>query len=411
MAPNGTNKHRVALVGTGHRGGGMWGKELIAGWSDDIEMVALCDINAQRMARARDAMGTQAPMFTDFDTMLREARPQKVIVCTPDHTHDDFIVRALEAGIDVVTEKPMTTTAEKAKRILDAERRTGRRVDVTFNYRYAPTATRIKQLLLEKAIGDVTSVDFHWYLDTRHGADYFRRWHAYAKNSGTLFVHKATHHFDLLNWYLKSVPKQVTAHGDLRVYGRNGPFRGPRCRTCPHAAHCDFHLDIGNDPWLDMLYEEPSAEDGYLRDACVFREDIDIYDTMSAAILFENGVQASYSLNAAMPIEGYHLAFNGTKGRIEVRQFEDQPWVEPPADQILLIRNFAGVERLWVPTKKGGHFGGDDKLRDQLFRSDKGDPLEQRAGAEAGAMSLLTGVAAYTSVRENRPVTLRSLLD
>ena len=76
MAPTGTNKHRVALVGTGHRGGGMWGKELIDGWSDDVEMVALCDINAQRMAGARQAMGTNAPMYTDFDTMLREVKPQ-----------------------------------------------------------------------------------------------------------------------------------------------------------------------------------------------------------------------------------------------------------------------------------------------------------------------------------------------
>ena len=61
-----------------------------------------------------------------------------------------------------------------------------------------------------------------------------------------------------------------------------------------------------------MLYEAPSREDGYFRDGCVFREDIDIPDTMSAAILYENGVQVSYSLNTFMPIEGYQLAFNGT---------------------------------------------------------------------------------------------------
>lgn len=409
MAGAPTNKHRVALVGTGHRGTGMWGQELLAGWSDAIEMVAVCDSNATRLAHARGAMGTDAPAYTDFDRMLAEVRPQKIIVCTPDHTHDEFIIKALEAGIDVVTEKPMTTTAEKAKRILEAEARTGRRVDVTFNYRYAPTSTRIKELLLDKAIGEVTSVDFHWYLDTRHGADYFRRWHAKVANSGSLFVHKATHHFDLLHWYLASPPRQVFALGDLKVYGRNGPFRGPRCKTCPHAGECDFYFDMSADPWLDMLYEEASQEDGYVRDGCVYREDIDIYDTMNASILYENGVQASYSLNAAMPIEGYHLAFNGTKGRIEVRQFEDQPWSEPPADQILLIRNFAGVERIWVPIRKGGHFGGDDRLRDMLFRPDRGDPLGQRAGADAGVLSLLTGVAALTSVQQKRPVTIAEL--
>jgi predicted dehydrogenase len=407
-----SNKHRVAIVGTGHRGTSMWGKELLAGWSDTVEMVGLCDINPVRLAKARDAMGaSDAPVFTDFDAMLRETRPQRVIVCTPDSTHDDFIVRALEAGIDVITEKPLTTTAAKARRILDAQARTGGRIDVTFNYRYAPTATRIKQLLLDRVIGDITSVDFHWYLDTRHGADYFRRWHAYAANSGSLFVHKATHHFDLLNWYLASSPVRVFAQGDLKVYGRNGPFRGPRCKACPHAGTCDFHLDIGADPWLDMLYEEPSGVDGYLRDGCVFREDIDIPDTMSAAIMFENGVQVSYSLNAAMPVEGYHLAFNGTRGRIEVRQYEKQPWVEPPADQILLVRSFSDrPDRIWVRHAEGGHFGGDDRLRDMLFRPETADPLGQRAGLEAGITAMLTGAAAAESMQSGQPVDPRDLL-
>ena len=67
-------------------------------------------------------------------------RPQTLIVCTRDDTHADLIVAALEAGVDVVTEKPMATTAEMCRRILDAERRTGRRVDVGFNYRFSPTA-------------------------------------------------------------------------------------------------------------------------------------------------------------------------------------------------------------------------------------------------------------------------------
>lgn len=407
-----SNKHRIAIVGTGHRGTSMWGKELLAGWSDEVEMVGLCDINPLRLARARDAMGApDAPLFTDFDAMLRETRPQRVIVSTPDSTHDDFIVRALEAGIDVITEKPLTTTAGKARRILDTQARTGGRVDVTFNYRYAPTAARIRQLLLDRVIGDITSVDFHWYLDTGHGADYFRRWHAYSANSGSLFVHKATHHFDLLNWYLASTPVRVFAQGDLKVYGRNGPVRGSRCRDCPHAGTCDFHLDIRADPWLDMLYEEPSVEDGYLRDGCVFRQDIDIPDTMSAAILFENGVQVSYSLNAAMPVEGYHLAFNGTRGRLEVRQYEKQPWVEPPADQILLVRSFADrPERIWVRHAEGGHFGGDDRLRDMLFKPEIDDPLGQRAGLDAGVSAMLTGAAAVESMQRGQAVDPRSLL-
>ncbi len=403
-------RRRAALVGTGHRGFNMWGKGLVAGYGSWVELVGLCDANRLRAERVRDAIGIAAPVYTDFAAMLRETRPALVIVCTRDSNHDDYIVAALEAGADVITEKPMTTTVEKCRRILDAEARTGRRVDVSFNYRYSPTAVRIKELLRSGVIGEVTSVDFHWYLDTRHGADYFRRWHAKMEYSASLFVHKATHHFDLLNWYLEADPASVAALGSLRNYGKNGPFRGERCRTCPHAGKCPYYFDVGKDPLLEMLYEDPSREDGYVRDACVFREDIDIFDTMSAAIRYENGVQVAYSVNCYMPIEGYHLAFNGRGGRIEIRQYEDQPWAMPPADEIVVMRNFGEVERIWVKQGEGGHFGGDNRLRDMLFKPDgSNDPLGQRAGSRAGAVSVLCGLAAVESVRGNETVSLRDL--
>ena len=174
---------------------------------------------------------------------------------------------------------------------------------------------------------------------------------------------------------------------------------------------CDYHMDIGRDPWLDMLYEAPSREDGYFRDACVFREEIDIPDTMSAAILYENGVQVAYSLNTFMPIEGYHLAFNGHKGRVEIRQYERQAWQTPDEDEILVMRNFAGVERIRVPHKEGGHFGADEVLQKMLFQPDTPDPLGQRAGARAGAISVLCGVAAMQSARLGEPVKVRPLLE
>jgi predicted dehydrogenase len=194
-------KRRVAVVGTGHRGAGTWERELLANCGDVIDLVGLCDSNALRLQRARQAIGVDCPIFTDLGAMLAARPPDTLVVCTRDSAHDDHIVAALEAGVDAITEKPMATTAEKCARILEAERRTGRRVDVAFNYRFAPTARAVKRLLRAGTIGDVASADFHWYLDVQHGTDYFRRWHAERASSGNLFVHKATHHFDLLNWY------------------------------------------------------------------------------------------------------------------------------------------------------------------------------------------------------------------
>lgn len=406
-----TPRRRVALAGTGHRGSGTWGRELFREMSDRLELVGLADTNSLRLAYAQRYIGTNAPAFTSVGELLAKTKPDTLIVTTRDDTHADIIVAALEAGVDVVTEKPMATTADMCRRILDAERRTGRRVDVAFNYRLGPTARKLKELLLSGVIGDVTSVDFHWYLDTQHGADYFRRWHAYIARSGSLFVHKATHHFDLLNWYLAADPKEIFARGALVHYGKTGPFRGARCKTCRHADNCDYFFDLGTDERLADLYEGPSGEDGYFRDSCVFREDIDIFDTMNASILYANGVQVSYSLNTFMPIEGYHLAFNGHNGRIQVRQYERQAWDTPAWDEIVVARNFGSAERIRVPHGTGGHFGGDPALHDLLFTPDRPDPLKQRAGARAGAMSVLTGVAAVDSVKSGQPVAIAPLLE
>ena len=404
-----SERRRYALVGTGNRGTTMWGRDLLAGWRNAVDLVAICDTNSLRAERARTMIGSNAPIYTDIDTTLAQTRPDLVIVCTRDSNHDDIIVAALEAGADVITEKPMTTTPEKIRRIRDAEKRTGRRVDVSFNYRFAPTAYRLKEMLLSGAIGTLTSVDFHWYLDTRHGADYFRRWHAYVANSGSLFVHKATHHFDLLNWYVGADPETVSAFGELRNYGRMGPFRGPRCRECPHAAECNYFFDITKDPFLETLYEDPSELDGYVRDGCVYREDIDIPDTMTANIRYENAVTVSYSLNTFMPVEGHHIAFNGTMGRLELRQHEKQPWETPDYDEILYVRNFPNeAERIRVPHSDGGHFGGDNRMRDMIFNGAE-DRLGQRAGSRAGAMSVLVGVAALQSSREDRTIRIAEL--
>ncbi len=401
---------RVAIVGTGHRGSGTWGKELLNRQPDRVKIVGLCDINSKRLEAGRRRIGVDVATFTDLERMLRETRPDLLIVTTRDSTHHQQIIKAMEMGFDVLTEKPMTTDETKCQAILDAEKRTGRKVRVAFNYRYSNTAQKIKELLMSGAIGPVTGVDFHWYLDTSHGADYFRRWHAYRANSGSLFVHKATHHFDLINWYLEAEPVEVGAFGALRKYGANGKFRGTTCRACAHKADCPFFMDVTKDQNLVALYVEAESEDGYHRDACVFRSDIDIFDTMVAQVKYSTGAMMSYSLNTFMPYEGYHLAFNGLDGRIEVRVHERQPWPEPRQDSIRLTRNFGKTELITLPYADGGHFGADPRLMEMIFNPSKPDPLKQRAGSRAGAMSLLTGVAAVRSADTGRIVKIADLI-
>ena len=227
-----TKKIKVALVGTGSRGSSLWGTTLRQSFADTIEFVGLSDINPGRLNFVKGLLGVDCPVFTNYDEMLRKTKPDYVMVTTMDSTHDEMIVKALNAGFNVITEKPMTTDEVKCKRILDAEKRSGKKVTVTFNYRHAVHNMRLKELLAENRVGDIVSVDFNWYLNTYHGADYFRRWHGLTAKGGSLWIHKATHHFDLLNWWLNSEPVEVMAYGSLDFYGKNNAFRGTKCRGC-----------------------------------------------------------------------------------------------------------------------------------------------------------------------------------
>lgn len=409
VAKPSSGKLRYALVGTGSRGSSLWGKRLVEKYSDVLEFVGLCDINPKRAEFVKGYLGVGCPTFTDFDAMVAQTKPDLVMVTTVDAFHAKYICRALELGCRAMTEKPMAIDEKQCQEIRDVERKYGRNVRVTFNYRYSPDAERIKSILAEGEIGEITSVDFHWYLDTSHGASYFRRWHAYKQNNGSLLVHKATHHFDILNWWLNSDPIEVNAYGDLRYYGFNGPYRAKSCRECSHKTECPYYWDITKSEMDMNLYVKCESEDGYIRDSCLYREDINIWDNMAVQIKYANDALVSYSLVAGMPYEGYAIGFNGTKGRLDARIYHSQPWQVDRLADIRLTRNFKGTLETTIGEGGGGHWGADDKMQDMIFRGAP-DPMGQNAGTRAGAMSILIGIGARHSIEQNRKVTIDEMV-
>ena len=408
--PRRSARMRVALVGTGIRGINMWGRDVARQYADEVEFVGLCDINPGRLEFGKQYIGVECPTFTDFEEMVRQTQPDTVIVTTVDATHHQFIVKGMEMGCDIITEKPMTTDEVKCQAILDAQALTRKNVTVTFNYRYSPQRQKMKELLMQERVGKITSVDFHWYLDVYHGASYFRRWHGKERYGGTLFVHKATHHFDLLNWWIDSEPEEVFAYGDLEYYGHNNDFRHTNCRGCPFKDQCKHYWDITTNEMLMNLYVANEHHDGYLRDGCVWSEEIDIYDKMAAQIRYANGVRVSYSCTTYSPYEGYRIAFNGTKGRLEAWVKERQPWQAEDYDEIRVTDNFGETDLIRIPHGGGGHAGGDTRLKDRIFKDPTiPDPYRQSAGSRDGAMSILIGIAARKSVKTGEPVKIGSL--
>jgi predicted dehydrogenase len=396
-----------AIVGIGSRSY-LYAHALLGAFSDCARLAAICDINKVRLEyanrRYREVHGAApVPAFApaDFERMIAGQGVDTVIVTSIDRTHHHYIMRALEAGCDVITEKPLTVDADKCRAILSALERTGKQLRVTFNYRYAPRNSKVKELLQQGAVGEIKSVHFEWFLDTTHGADYFRRWHRDKSNSGGLLVHKASHHFDLVNWWLDSAPELVFAFGGLVFYGRaNAEARGvtafyDRGTGHPNAGGDPFALDLQADEELKEMYLKAEAEDGYRRDESVFGHYISIEDDMAVLAKYRNGAVMSYHLTAYSPCEGFRIAFNGSEGRLEYEVSETS-----------YVSGSVPVEQ----SSEGGHGGGDLRMLQDLLRPGAPDPLARAADHRAGAMAVLTGIAANRSLASGLPVRVDDLL-
>ena len=431
---------RFALVGTGARAE-MFVRAITRDHRDTARLVAFSDTNQHRMdvhnGWLRAAGHEPVPTYPahELAAMLAAERVDELVVTSVDDTHAGHVVTALEAGCDVITEKPMTVDVDGCQAILDAQKRTGRRVSVAFNYRFNPLHEQVRELLAGGAIGELGSVHFEWLLDVRHGADYFRRWHRDKDRSGGLLVHKAGHHFDLVNWWLGAAPAQVFASGRLFFYGENGRRHGyardyARVHGSPEARDDPFALHLAASPRLRELYLDAEHDDGYQRDRNVFAPGVSIEDDMAVLVRYDTGATMTYHLTAYAPWEGYRVMVNGSRGRLELEVVESDH-VSPTAAGDLKGEAVHGMtenperghRRLTLhpywqapreitlpPYEKGGHGGADARMTAVLLGAAT-DPLARSATARDGALALLTGLAANRSLRTGAPVRVSDLID
>jgi hypothetical protein len=278
---------------------------------------------------------------------------------------------------------------------------------------------------MDGVIGDIFSVHFEWLLDTVHGADYFRRWHRNKINSGGLLVHKSTHHFDLVNFWLGTQPSKVFAYGDLKFYGRsNAEKRGvtkfySRCLNNEAAKGDPFAIDLECEETLRELYLNAEEDSGYIRDRSVFADDISIEDTMGVLVKYKSGALLTYSLNAYMPWEGFNVCINGSKGRIEL-SVRENTYINAGGEKenegalsetsLKVYPMFGDSYMVEVMEKEGGHGGGDPILLNDIFGIPEPDPFNRAASHIAGAMSILTGIAANKSIASGLEIKIDDLV-
>jgi predicted dehydrogenase len=436
-------RRRYAVVGTGHRAS-MYINALIGTHAPDGEIVAWVEPNPVRAAvyeaRVAAALGGVRQVYEpdDLEKAIAEQSVDRVIVTSIDRTHGDLVTRALRAGVDVVVEKPIAAHADQARQIVDAVAETGRDLVTTFNYRYSPRNSALREVIASGEIGRVLSVHFDWALDTVHGADYFRRWHRKKVNNGGLLVHKSSHHFDLVNWWIDGVPQRVFATGGRRFYGDDGAHESGYEATDAELALNErgvdpWQLSVDKNEWLSRLYgPQAQAVDGYVRNRSVFDAGITTEDTLGLVVEYEGGALLTYSLTAHSPWEGYRVVVNGTRGRAELEVvergsveftadgaaildpsatevFAKDP-VRPIGERLVVQRHWERAEERPIVRGGGGHGGGDALLLASVFApSAEPDPLGRAAGYVDGVRASSVGYAGNRSLETGNPVRIKDL--
>ncbi|MBE6358950.1 MAG: Gfo/Idh/MocA family oxidoreductase [Lentisphaerae bacterium] len=416
-------KKRYAVCGVSSRAIGMYIGPMLKNFGHCAELVGLLDIDPLRFKVCKDqvpeAKDVPEYLAADFEKMLAETKPDALLVVSMDCTHVDYIVAGLEHDLDVICEKPMTTNTEDSLRVLAAEEKSKGKVICTFNYRYNPVHRKLRELVLAGKVGRVTHVDLNWYIDIKHGSSYFHRWNRMRENSGSLSIHKSSHHFDLVNWWIDGVPEKVHAFGALNHYGPEGEFNpskkdGRDCTTCPELMKCKYEARWATrNSSIFVADDHINAFDGaekkfttYSPHMCMFDSKINIYDTFIANVKYKNGVLLNYSANFSTPYEGYHLAINGTRGRLETMEFigagaSQLPKFHEGNQYIDYFPIFEGRERIDVAAGIGGHGGGDPLILEDIFIGEDPDrKYDILAKSVDGLRAIAIGDAVFKSIQD-----------
>ena len=425
------SRKRYALVGVSNRAIYMFLDKIREIYHNKAEIVAILDKDRSRMNWYNEQRNQNIPCFLpdQFNEMVQQTKPDVIIVACQDGMHHHYVIEALKLDLDVIVEKPLTIDEEKCTALAKAAAKSKGNVQVTFNYRYTPMATKIRELVAQGKVGKVVSVDLNWYLDTYHGATYFQRWNRLREVSGSLTVHKACHHFDLVHWWIGQQAVELFAYGTRNFYGPDGPDNpltpeqvgdGRTCPTCDARQKCKYYMRWNREEFrrekkvrVDEHVDPEQVYENYSMRQCIFDPQINIGDTYSVTAKYDGGAFLSYSLTGSVPYEGFRLGINGTKGRIEHTEYHAvnrTPFPHPGEFPIIYIPMFGGREQIDVVNLGGGHGGGDPLLLDELFLGpDHMAPVDRAASLQEGIEAVLTGVAVDQSAQTNKIVSVEQM--
>ncbi len=217
---------RIAVVGAGARGSDLIRKLTTI---DSARIVAVCDDYAPHLERGVKYAGAKAKAYSSFDQMLREARPQAVVVATPLHRHAEMCLAAIDAGCDVFCEKTMCYSVEEAEEIVRSVEKNGSVFQVGLQRRANAIYRQAKAMIESGFLGRIAAIKCQWHRnnDWRRpvpvgrdhsdwpGLERRLNWRLYRSSSRGLLTELASHQLDVATWLLGAAPTRVQGTGGI----------------------------------------------------------------------------------------------------------------------------------------------------------------------------------------------------
>jgi predicted dehydrogenase len=348
----------VAVIGTGTRAHYVV-KNLLNDSNNNVEIRRVFDPDKKVAKESVEHWGNTAIICDDYQSAINSNDIDWVMVFSPNVYHCENVCYAFDCDKHVFSEKPLATSIKDCQKIYNKQIESGKLFATGFVLRYAPLYAKVKELLDEKYIGDIISIDANENIAPAHGAYIMQNWRRKKELSGPHILEKCAHDLDLLNWFVGSLPSRVASFGGLNFFiPENNHFMDK-------FKNSDGKTIFGG--WKDVHAVSTP-----------FESDKNLMDNQVAIIQYRNNVRVMFQATMSNAIPERRMYFSGTEGTMIAELYSSSLKYKRHGDNEITI-HFGG----------DGHGGGDSFIMKELYKSMSENMEPASSGNEALESSVL----------------------
>lgn len=373
---------KIGVIGYGGRIAGVI--DIILKFDMGVEIAAITEINVEKARKTLVQKGVDIKnisFYESADKMLDSEKLDGVLIGTRCSLHTRMAVKVLSRNIPLFIEKPVATNIEDLRLLKNASENSESEVVVSFPLRVTPLVKLAKEIVQSGKLGTIEHVQA--VNNVPYGGVYFHNWYRDENETGGLFLQKATHDFDYINYLLDLKPTMICAMTSKQIFKGDKP-EGLFCKDCDENETCP------EGPFVMKHFKNDIANG----DMCCFARDTGNEDSGSALIRYETGTHVSYSQNffARKTAASRGARLFGYNGTLEFNWYTDELKV--------FMHNTPRVETYKIDSTKMAHGGGDDALAYNFIKVMQGRE-KSVAPIEAGLLSVLMCLSAKMSSQTN----------